>query len=380
MSATSGGRLRVAIDATPLHDTRTGVGRFTEELIEGASRAPSVELVAYAVSWRGRRDLDRLVPPGVRTVRRPMAARPLRALWRRFDVPRVDRWTGPVDVVHGTNFVVPPAGAARVVSVHDLTFLHHPEMVTADVRQYPGLIERAIAGGAWVHTDSDFVREEVIDRLGAPPSRVVTVPLGITAAPSGDAARGRARAGADRYVLAIGTIEPRKDFPALVRAFDVVAGELEDLRLVLVGPDGWGVEAFDAAVEVAHHRDRIVRTGFVDEATRGDLLAGASVLALTSVYEGFGFTPGEAMLAGVPVVSTAAGAVPEIVGDAALLVPPRDHGALVGALRRVLTDGGFADELRERGPAQARRFSWEATVEGIVTLWQRAAGTGPSDR
>src|SRR5690606_39590636 len=130
-----------------------------------------------------------------------MAAAPLRALWRRFDRPRIERWTGPVDVVHGPNFVVPPAAATRVVSVHDLTFIHHPEFCTDDVLQYPGLIRRALAGGAWVHTDSDFVRNEVIEVLGADPDRVVSVPLGVTPPPSMDGARGRELAGSGRYVL-----------------------------------------------------------------------------------------------------------------------------------------------------------------------------------
>ena len=367
-------RLQVAVDATPLHDARTGVGRFTEELLTGVAGRDDLEVVAYAATWRGRDQLPQLVPAGVRTADRPMAARPLRALWRRTEHPRIERWTGPIDVVHGTNYVVPPSRAARVVSVHDLTAWHFPELVTDDVRQFPGLVVRAVERGAWVHTLTEFVRDEVLDRLGADPDRVVAVPIGLTPAPAGDPARGRALAGGAPYVVAIGTIEPRKDLPTLVRAFDLVAAEEPDLRLVIAGPDGWGVEAFDAALAEAAHADRIVRLGFVQEADRGHLLAGAAALASSSKYEGFGLTPGEAMLAGTPVVATATGAAVEVVGDAGILVPVGDAEALAAGVARVLHDAEGTAELVDRGRERARRFTWAGAVDGIVALWQRAAG------
>jgi glycosyltransferase involved in cell wall biosynthesis len=306
-----------------------------------------------------------------------MAAKPLRALWRRVDHPRIERWTGPIDVVHGPNFVVPPARAARVVTVHDLTFLHHPELCTADVLQYPGLLRRAIAEGAWVHTVSQFVRDEVIELLGAPPERVVAVPNGVTPSPSRDADRGRALAGGDRYILALGTIEPRKDLPTLVAAFDALAAQDDGLRLVVAGADGWGVGPYDAAVSAARHGAQIVRLGYISERDRGDLLAGASVVAVPSLYEGFGLVAAEGLLAGAPVVASDRGSHPEVVQDAGLLVPASDVDALGHALHRVLTDDGLADSLRQRGPQQAARFSWPAMAAGVVELWRDAVAAHP---
>jgi glycosyltransferase involved in cell wall biosynthesis len=315
-----------------------------------------------------------LLPKGVASAHGKMAAAPLRALWRRSDHPRIERWTGPIDIVHGPNFVVPPAAAPRVASVHDLTFVHHPEFCTADVLQYPGLLRRAISAGAWIHTDSSFVRDEVIDVFGADPDRVVSVPLGVTAPASLDAGRGRALAGSDVYVLALGTIEPRKNLPMLVEAFDALAATDRDLRLVVAGPDGWGVEAYDDAVRRAHHRDRIVRLGFVPEADRGDLVAGAGVVAVPSHYEGFGLSAAEAMLAGTPVVASNAGSHPEVIGEGGLLVPPDDRDELTHALHRVLTDADLASDLRARGSQQARGYTWSATAEGILALWRRVVG------
>ncbi len=365
-------RLRAAIDATSLYDPRTGVGRVAGELLAHVAGHEALDVQAFAVTWRGHGDLAALLPAGVRATHGKMAAKPLRALWLRGDHPRIERWTGSIDVVHGPNFVVPPARAARVVTVHDLTFVHHPELCTDDVLQYPGLLRRAIAGGAWVHAVSEFVRQEVIDVLGAPPERVVAIPNGVTPPPSLDAAAGRLRAGSERYVLALGTVEPRKDLPTLVRAFDDLAGAHPDLRLVVAGPDGWGVDAYDAAVGIARHSDRIVRLGYVTEHERGDLLSGAAAVTVPSLYEGFGLVAAEAMLAGAPVVASDRGSHPEVVGDAGLLVPASDATALAAAVDAVLSDDALADRLRAAGPRRAAGFTWSAMAAGVVELWQTA--------
>jgi glycosyltransferase involved in cell wall biosynthesis len=366
----------VAVDATPLLGPRTGIGRFTAAVLAGLAERPEVEPVAFGATWRGRGRLDLLVPTGVRAASRPMAARPLRAAWGRLGRPAIEWWTGPVDVVHGTNFVVPPARrAAEVVTVHDLTSVHFPELCTPDVRRYPDLLRRALDRGAWVHAVSHFVADEVVAELGAPPERVRAVPNGgPDPGPPGDPAAGRARAGADRYVLVLATVEPRKDHPTLVRALAsaALAGPLADVRLVLAGPDGWGAEALTEALARSPAADRVTRLGWVHDTARADLLAGAAVLAYPSRYEGFGLPPLEAMAAGTPVVATAVGAVPEVVGDAALLVPPGDADALAEALRDVLVDADRADELRRRGRARVATFSWDRTVDGLIALYDEA--------
>ncbi|MDQ3145333.1 MAG: glycosyltransferase family 1 protein, partial [Actinomycetota bacterium] len=142
-------RLRVAFDATPLLGVRTGVGAFTASVLEGLALRPDVDVTAFAVTWRGRDALAAMVPAGVALPRRPMAARPLRELWARSDVAPVEWWTGPVDVVHGTNFVVPPGrDAAEVVTVHDLTAVRFPELCTPDTLRWPALLRRALDRGA----------------------------------------------------------------------------------------------------------------------------------------------------------------------------------------------------------------------------------------
>jgi glycosyltransferase involved in cell wall biosynthesis len=173
-------------------------------------------------------------------------------------------------------------------------------------------------------------------------------------------------------VLALGTVEPRKNFPALVRAFDAVAAVDPDLRLVIAGPDGWGAGPLAGALAACRHRDRVTRLGMTDEAGRAALLRGATALAYPSVYEGFGLPPLEAMSVGLPVVVTAAGAVVEVVGDAALVVPVGDDDALAAALCRIVADDALRAELGRRGPGRAARYRWAATGAGLVALYRRA--------
>ncbi len=263
-----------------------------------------------------------------------------------------------------------------MVTIHDLTYLWYPEMCTRSTLQNHALVPRALRRGAIVHTVSEFVRQEVLEHYGLAEERVVTVPNGVTAPPGGDGQAGRTFAGGDRYLVCIGTVEPRKDLPGLVAAFDEVARADRDLRLVIAGPDGWGADALDAALARSPHRARIRRAGWVDERTRADLLAGALALVLPSRYEGFGLPAVEAIAVGTPVVATAVGAIPEVVDDAALLVIGAGVEPLADALAAVTTSAELQDRLRAAGPVRAATFTWERTIEGLESVWAAAADDG----
>jgi glycosyltransferase involved in cell wall biosynthesis len=370
----------VALDATPLLGFPTGVGAFCHGALAALAQRPTLDVGAYAVSWRRRRLIEAKLPPGVAARQRPMPARPLHALWSRGDVPPLEWFIGATDVVHGTNFLVPPTSrAAAVVSVHDLTPLHHPELCDEATLAYPGLIRRALGRGAWVHTDSAFVAHEVMEAFAAEPSRVRVVHPGIPDLPVPTEAEAQAvlrrflPPGTERYCLAIGTAEPRKDLPGLVRAFDAVARRQDDVALVLAGPPGWGEQALASAIGAAEARHRIVRTGWVEQPDLAALLAHAGVLAFPSLYEGFGFPPLQAMRAGVPVIATRAGSLPEVLGDGALMVNVGDHDALAGALATCLGDEGERRRLIAAGTAWSARYSWERCGDGLEALYRDAA-------
>jgi glycosyltransferase involved in cell wall biosynthesis len=389
--ATGSPGLDVAFDATPLLGTKAGVGAFCTGALRALAAVDGLAVRAFAVSWRRRGQVVEHLPPGVAVVDRPMPARPVHRAWRLTSVPPIEWFTGTVDVVHGTNFIVPPARrAARVVTVHDLTTVRFPEMCDDYTQTFPPLVRRAIRQGAWVHTPSAFVRDEVVELLGAAPERVRAVHHGVPpvdgcgeGAGSTEATGAGSAEGASPvldgpvpdgpYVLALGTVEPRKDVATLVRAFDQVAGRQPDLSLVVAGRAGWGLEPFEAAVAASPWRDRLVRLGYVSQAHRARLLRGATLFAFPSVYEGFGFPPLEAMAAGVPVVTTTAGALPEVVGDGAELVEPGDVDALATAIDRLLVDDGARADLVARGRRRVRAFSWEDCGAGLAALYRDAS-------
>jgi glycosyltransferase involved in cell wall biosynthesis len=375
----STGRPRVAIDVTPLIGARSGIGVAVAEILH-ALRALDTgpDIVPYTLSARAR--MHRAdVPDDTRFV--PLPARVLLHSWARRDAPAIDAWLRHSAVVHATNYVAPPSRAAVLVSVYDCSFVRYPELCTTQVRAFEPILRRAIARGATVHTGSAFVADEIEEHFDPglrAQGRLVVVPLGVPALGPASAlpADLGARLDGAPYVLAIGTLEPRKNYPHLVGAFGELAARYPSLCLVIAGHDGPARPGVDRAVArlPAEVRERAIVTGSVDDAGRRALLEQATVLAYPSIYEGFGFPVLEAMSVGAPVVAARAGSIPEIAGDAALLVEPTDEYAIAGAIEQVLTDEVTRAELIARGHARVRAFSWDQTARQLTDCYRRLAG------
>ncbi|MGH9296955.1 MAG: glycosyltransferase family 4 protein [Acidimicrobiales bacterium] len=364
--------LRVALDALPLAGQPSGIGAAARGLIEALVEREDVEVSTYAVA-RKAFTARREVPAGIRFRGLPMPTRLAQVAWQFGRFPKAETVAGAADVVHGTNYVVPPTRkAAAVVTVNDLTAVRYPELCTPVTLTYPALVRKAVSRGAFVHVPSDFVRDEVVQMLDVPDDVVRVVHWGIPPVPE-PTTRPPVE---PPYVLALGTVEPRKDYPTLVEAFHALSARTPGLRLVVAGADGWGAETLTGAVAARRLEDRVVRLGYVNEEERNSLLWNASALAYPSLYEGFGFPPLEAMSAGVPVVATRAGAVPQVVGNAAVLVPARDVAAFAEALGRALTDIGFRDQMIARGRERASLFSWARTADEMVGLYHDAVRAG----
>lgn len=359
---------QVAIDTGPLHGPRTGIPNAIAWTLRALDARDDVTLSPYIVSARAR-----LRPPERRL---PIPAAAALRLWARR-CPPVDRWLGPHDVVHGTNYVVPPTRTPRLVSVYDCWFLDHPEDALDDVRLASAVLRRAVGDGAHVVTSSDATTRRVRELLGT--DRVRTVLLGppppvVTAE---DAAPGASLPALDThpFVLALGTMERRKNLPTLVAAFGRLTREHETVRLVIAGAPGNDTAAVDRAIGrlAPDAAARVVRTGPVDEDTKWWLLTRARALAYPSLDEGFGFPVLEAQQVGTPVVASTAGSIPQIAGAAALLSPARDSEALAANLYWVVTNDDMHAKLARRGRANLGRFSWDNTAEQLAWIYRELA-------
>ena len=353
--------LRVTLDVGPLYGHRTGVGVAVAGITAALDGRRDVAVAPYLTSARSRPH------PGHR--RLPLPGIVASHVWSRFDVPGADRWLPPHDVLHGTNYVAPPTRRPTVVSVYDCWFLRHPELATPVVRRAGANLRRAVARGAWLHVTSEATRHEAGELLGT--DRIVTVHLGAPEPPptTSHVPPAVADLGDRPIIVAIGTEERRKDLPLLVRAFDLL--DDRDVVLVLAGAPGDDSRRLDGAIAASANRDRIRRLGAVDDATKAWLLRTAAVLAYPSRDEGFGFPVLEANAAGTPVVATAVGSIPEIAGDAAVLVDDPVPSAFAAAIADVLSARDRA-ALVAAGHRNVRRFSWRATAEGLVALYRTA--------
>jgi glycosyltransferase involved in cell wall biosynthesis len=389
--------MRVGLDATPLLGPRTGVGRYVAGLAGALAKlaGPEPESVALVpFSWRGTGDLSSAAPAGprIRLGRRRAPARLLQAAWGRLPWPPVEWLSGPVDVFHATNFVAPPARrAATVVTVHDLTYLRYPEMVTDASARYRHLVPRALDRGAVVCTPTAAVATEVAEEYGLPPDRLVVTPLGVDdtwrQATPPDPAWLAAHGLPERYLLFVGSREPRKNLETLLAAYrhllptsvvgvgtgpTVGEGARTTTRptvppLVLVGPPGWGQTLDTAGVPPG-----AVRTpGYLPEPDLALVVAGAAALVVPSWYEGFGLPALEALACGTPVVASDLPALREVLGDQAELVAPGDPAALAGAISRVLEDPGGGKHRAARR-ARAAGFTWENCAQATLSAYRLA--------
>jgi glycosyltransferase involved in cell wall biosynthesis len=300
-------------------------------------------------------------------------------LWKRCGWPPFDALAGPADVFHFPNFVVPPLRRGRaVVTIHDVSFLRYPQFAEERNRSYlaariPETVRRADA----VITDSRFCASEIVERLGADPARVFAVPLGIgadfVAPPRPVRAECLSRLlGTDRpYLLTVGTVEPRKNLAFLVEVFETLRGY--DGDWVLAGMRGWKCGPIFERIARSNCAHRIRYLEYVDNRDLPALYAGADLFMTASFYEGFGFPPLEAMACGTPVVSSRGGALPEVLGDAALYVDGFDAGAWTEAIVGLLADSDRRASRGALGKARAAGFRWETTAAATWDVYRRVA-------
>jgi glycosyltransferase involved in cell wall biosynthesis len=382
--------VKVTIDARPAVSAgMTGVGVYTLELLRRLPQVdPDTRYEAWYLNarralrpWRwGRRSL-----PGISGLREKWTAFPAQTFERlslRYELPRLE-WFTDFDIVFAPNFVPPPTRSRHLVlTIHDLAFRKFPETAPLATRRWLKRLDRALKQAAEVIVPSEATRADLLELYPVKPDRVTVIHHGVDTerihpAAEGEIERVRKRYGVEgRYLLFLGGLEPRKNLPRLVRAY---ARSGADAKLVLAGASvPWNPEGRnelqgtlgDLPEDV---RRRVILTGYLGTRDKTALLTGAEALAFPTLYEGFGFPLLEAMACGTPVLTSNVSSLPEVAGDAALLVDPLDEEAIADGIGRLVTDAAFRHRLIEAGNRQVERFSWDDSARKHAEVLHRAA-------
>ncbi len=375
--------MRVGIDYTSAVRQSAGIGRYTRGLIDALAAVDREN--RYVLFSAGKDTRATRWPSNFSYRALPLTDRHLSILWQRLRLPLpVELVTGRVDIYHSPDFVLAPVWRARaVLTVHDLSFMRYPECSPPPLLEYlMRSVPRSVRRADLVLADSESTRQDVVELLGIDPARVRTVYAGVEEhfsimAPPDEAIRARQRYGITRpYILGVGTLQPRKNFTTLIRAYDRLRQEHGiPHQLVIAGGRGWLDAPIYATIDELSLREAVVLAGFVDDADLPALYQGADLFAFPSLYEGFGIPILEAMAGGTPVVTAQASSMPEVAGDAALLVSPLDVDALADAMWRLLDDAALRETLVFRGRQQVVKFSWRHAAEALLAAYATLAGS-----
>ena len=350
-------RLQIVLDYRPALRQRTGVGEYAHNLAAALLKQldPGDELTLFSSSWK-----DRLGHPieGARPVDRRIPVRILNLLWHRVGWPTIERLGARPDVTWSLHpLIMPSTRAACVVSLMDLHVFEHPELTSAEIRRdYAALAPAHLKRADAVVTISEYTRRRAVDRFGISPEKIVVCYPG---APPWSPQPASPAVGP---ILHVGTIDPRKNVPSLLQAYDELLRRRPDAPpLIFAGRVDPSASALRGG-----RGERVKFLGYVSEEEKRRLYREASMLVMASTEEGFGIPAVEAMTIGLPVVVTNRGSLPEVVGDAALLADPADPGSFADAMQRVLDDGSLRARLRELGIRQAAQFSWDASAARLL--------------
>lgn len=375
--------MRICLDLQAAIAQRAGVGRYVACLATylAQQKPPDAEICLFCFDFRRRASFECLPGTSLRRVRW-LPGRLAQKAWAWFQWPPFDYLAGAADVFHFPNFIRPPLTRGHsVVTIHDLSFLHHPE--TTEERNLHYLrthihdtVERADA----IVTDSQTIAEEIRAQWPDAAGRVVAVPLAppenFFRPPADTIARVRAIRRLNRpYILSVGTLEPRKNYAFLIEVFERLREF--DGDLVLAGRPGWKWAATAARIAASPRAARIHCIEPAHDIEMCALYAGAEIFVCASIYEGFGFPPLEAMRCGVPVVVSTGGSLPEVCGDGAVIVNGFEAERWAVEIQHVLTNSSLRSALVERGRANLSRFSWAETARRMWAVYRAVADGQP---
>jgi glycosyltransferase involved in cell wall biosynthesis len=370
----------LGIDYTPACEQGGGIGRYVRELVAALAALDHETPYRLFVAGAGKKPLP--PPPGPNFSWAPSRLSPkwFARLWHRARLPLyVEHWVGPVALFHATDFVLPPTrpSTRTVLTVHDLSFVRVPGAASPNLKRYlDQVVPRSVRRADHVLADSQATKDDLIALYGAAPEKISVLLSGVNprfkpVQDETETVRARYKLGEAPFVLAVGTVQPRKNYERLIRAFASLPPELSGAHLVIAGGRGWLHAPIYATVNELDLQDRVHFIGFAADEDLPALYSAARCLAFPSLYEGFGLPILEAMACGTPVLTANVSSLVEVAGEAALLVDPQSVEQIAAGLCRLLTDEALRADLVTRGLAQARQFTWEHAASQLLALYRR---------
>lgn len=380
--------MRIAIDYTAAIRQGAGVGNYVRNLVDAMLAQDTTN--QYTLLTSGRPTRERPFPDAQNVRGRSIFIpdRYLNILWYRWRLPiYATLFTGQVDIYHGPDFVLPPLNGKlrRVVTVHDLAFLEHPEYAVPELTAYlTKVVPEAVASADVVAAVSQATGQTLIEHFKTPAEKITLIPNGIR--PAFRRITDPLLLGATRHkyglkhplVLGVGTLEPRKNHLGLIKAFyKAQAGggkgkkQQRPAMLAIAGGPGWLYEETRQLVAELKLEKKVRFLGRVSELELITLYSLADVFAFPSFFEGFGVPPLEAMACGTPVITSNTSSLPEVVGDAALLVDPKNTNELAQAITRLTEDEQLREELRQKGYEQVKQYSWPNAARKMLSVYEK---------
>lgn len=364
--------VKIAIDARLLYYSPGGTAEYARHLIHALS---ALNHDTRYCAIQHVRDATALAPDS--HVRRINTITPCHHRLERWSLS-VELARHRLDLLHSPDSIPPQRGARRhVITIHDLHYLHYPQFMTAASRRhYRGQIAWAVQAADHILVSSRATQTDLVNLLNVPAEKMTVHMLGVdsTFTPLPDDAVRQTRAGLglpESYILFVGTFEPRKNIPSLMKAYARLRDDLPDTPpLVMVGRRGWLYDEIFQAVDTLKLADAVIWLENAPYAALPAIYNGAAVLVLPSHYEGFGLTALEAMACGTPTVVANRSSLPEVVGDTGLLIDPDDPDAIADAVRRVLIESDLGEHMRSAGLARAATFTWQRTAETTLAVYR----------
>ncbi|QPC81190.1 glycosyltransferase family 4 protein [Phototrophicus methaneseepsis] len=370
----------ITIDYTAAYEQGAGIGRLVREMTGALASLDTATHYKLFIAGANKHTPPPTPAPNFTLYPTRITPTWFARIWQRARIPLpVEAFTGPTDLYHATDFVLPPTlpKTRTIVTVHDLSFVKVPDAASPPLKAYlDTVVPRSLARADHIIADSAATKSDIIDIYGIPANQISVVLSGVSTAfrPVTDPAqqqhvRQKYAIGQQPFLLSVGTVQPRKNYSRIIHSLAELRAQGMDLCLVIAGGKGWLQDEMHQTIKHTHMEDAVKLIGYADDADLPTLYSSANCVVFPSLYEGFGFPVLEAMACGTPVITSNVSSLPEVAGDAALIVDPYDTEALTHAIKRVLTDSDLHAKLIEHGLIQAAKFTWEASAQRLREVY-----------